>query len=42
MAMRGLGSGRTDQDEAVPQEAVPQEAVPKRPRRTRARRQGRA
>jgi two-component system sensor histidine kinase DesK len=28
MAMRGLGSGRTDQDGAVPQEAVPQEAVP--------------
>jgi two-component system sensor histidine kinase DesK len=28
MAMRGLGPGRTDQGEAVPQEAVPQEAVP--------------
>jgi two-component system, NarL family, sensor histidine kinase DesK len=28
MAMRGLGSGRTDQDGAVPQEAVSQGAVP--------------
>jgi two-component system sensor histidine kinase DesK len=28
MAMRGLGSGRTDQDAATPQEATPQEPTP--------------
>src|ERR1700732_3470612 len=29
MAMRGLGSGRTDQDAATPQDATPDEALPR-------------